>query len=152
MITDIEMDYVERMVTAYRHKLIELIEQSATDHEPIHVQFEQIGRVCADYYGLKYEQLINKKTRKDEYVSARRFWFWFAKKKFNTRMTLSVIGRLAGGYDHSAVYHQVNKFNRNYEYDQIFVEDSNGLAERLGYKIVKVEKEDYTIEQIDLQL
>lgn len=72
------------------------------------VSIEFIQKSCADYYGIKVENL-KAKTRKKEIVIARQVAMYFSKEF--TNHSLKSIGYHFGGRDHSTVIHAVQAVN-----------------------------------------
>ncbi len=81
------------------------------------VGIDFIQKTCADFFGIKLEDL-KAKTRKKEIVTARQVSMYFCKEF--TNHSLKSIGYHFGGRDHSTVIHAVQTVNDMIETDTVF--------------------------------
>jgi len=147
-----ELEYIDRMTAEYKKRLTDFVSNNDVFIESLDVEFDKYATMIADFFAIDCERMTSKATRRREYVLPRRMLLWFCRNKFGNRTSLGQLGRFCGGFDHATVLYQIKKFNEDYAYDSMFKDDADGVMNRLGYRVQKLSKENYTIEQIDLQL
>ncbi|WP_114748895.1 chromosomal replication initiator protein DnaA [Pleomorphovibrio marinus] len=91
------------------------------------VGIDFIQKTCADFFGIKLEDL-KAKTRKKEIVTARQVSMYFCKEF--TNHSLKSIGYHFGGRDHSTVIHAVQTVNDMIETDASFKNSISDLRKK----------------------
>jgi len=83
------------------------------------------------------------KTRKREIVQARQVSMYFA--KMLTKLSLTNIGMMIGGKDHSTVLHAMRTVKNLIETDKGYKADIDNIEKRLRYIFELIKKRDVTI-------
>lgn len=94
------------------------------------LSIDYIQKVVSEYFGLP-EEMIQAKTRKREIVQARQVAMYFSKNM--TKSSLSTIGSLIGGKDHSTVLHACKTVNNLMETDKHFRGQIEDIERKLKF-------------------
>lgn len=98
--TGIEVARIVRDMCKPKRKTLDLSHLSSDDIESILRIVEAVEHVT----GMHFDT-FNTKSRKDEFVTARHLFMYMVRDTM--KLTLSTIGRLLGGRDHSTVIHGI---------------------------------------------
>jgi chromosomal replication initiator protein len=90
---------------------------------------EQIFEIVGRDYGLTKEQIISR-SRKRECVESRHLIAYIIKRK--TRFSLSKIGEMVGGKDHTTIIHSIRTFEDLFGTDSVFRERCENVFAKVG--------------------
>ncbi len=97
-------------------------------------QEDPVLNIVSEVMGVSLDQ-IKSKSRIQTYVTARCLICHFLREY--TSLTLSAIGKVIGGRDHSTVIHQLDQFKNLYQYNYEFKLIADKINDRLSvYKNV----------------
>lgn len=94
------------------------------------ISIDYIQKIVSEYFGMP-EEMIRAKTRKREIVQARQIAMYFSKNL--TKSSLSTIGSLIGGKDHSTVLHACKTVNNLMETDKHFKRQVDEIERKLKF-------------------
>lgn len=101
------------------------------DLQKPHQNGRQIAEAVAAYYRLSFEVLCGK--QRDKYIVLPRQVAMYLIRQ-ETQASLSEIGKLLGGRDHTTVLHAWKKIDRDIQTDPILRRDITALREQLERK------------------
>lgn len=101
------------------------------DLQKPHQNGRQIAEAVAAYYRLSFEVLCGK--QRDKYIVLPRQVAMYLIRQ-ETQASLSEIGQLLGGRDHTTVLHAWKKIDRDIQTDPILRRDITALREQLEQK------------------
>lgn len=101
------------------------------DLQKPHQNGRQIAEAVAAYYRLSFEVLCGK--QRDKYIVLPRQVAMYLIRQ-ETQASLSEIGKLLGGRDHTTVLHAWKKIDRDMQTDPVLRRDITALREQLEQK------------------
>jgi chromosomal replication initiator protein len=82
---------------------------------------EEILDLCSEFLGVTRKEMSGR-SRKRKIVYARHLSMYLLHSDKNLNMTLSAIGSMFGGRDHSTVIHAVRTINTEFDvYDDVYI-------------------------------
>lgn len=92
------------------------------------INFSQIVRAVADFYGIPDRDILNR-SRKKEVVKPRQIAIYLIRKEL--QMSFPSIGEKLGGRDHTTAMHSYEKINKNILLDEILHQEIETIKSRI---------------------